>query len=117
MAIQATHGGPGGGGGGMGKGHTTQYTPQPATALLVEVAGLAAMKQAVMAALQVARAVRGITPTQMSPRLAPVLKLVTAWHYSVRNEVGIKMLKIIVGGVVLGNLVALNAVAYFGYEH
>ena len=28
MAIHATHGGPGGGGGGMGKGHTTQYTPQ-----------------------------------------------------------------------------------------
>lgn len=26
------------------------------------------------------------------------------------------MLKIIVGGVVLGNLVALNAVAYFGYR-
>ena len=26
------------------------------------------------------------------------------------------MLKIIVGGVVMGNLVALNAVAYFGYR-
>ena len=26
------------------------------------------------------------------------------------------MLKVIVGGVVLGNLVALNAVAYFGYR-
>lgn len=26
------------------------------------------------------------------------------------------MLKIIVGGIVLGNLVALNAVAYFGYR-